>query len=153
VPFNSEAKTSEVPLNVRSAASAVTGKSLELVTPVSQGFPDESGTTALAPSLALPPRSVEYTRAEPVALTLAAKASLPSPVLSNAPADVGKSSDPVPPERYAFPPASTKSPPALSKSWPPRNVEETSPDPAGFSLLRVTSNPPLALASKAPGVV
>src|SRR3954467_11496352 len=123
MPFNSEAKTSEVPLNVRSAASAVTGKSLELVTPVSQAFPDESGTTALAPSLALPPRSVEYTSAEPVALTLAAKASLPSPVLSNAPADVGKSSDPVPPERYAFPPAGEIRFPAGGDEDPPCIVE------------------------------
>src|SRR5262245_46303127 len=116
-------KTSDEPLNDPSAASAVTGKSPEPVLPVNQALPAASTTTALAPSLPVPPRTVEYTAAEPAAFSLATKASLPSGTGSNAPAVVGKFNDAVPPETYAFPPASTASPPPLSESCPPRYVE------------------------------
>src|SRR3954454_17000556 len=42
---------------------------------------------------------------------------------------------------------------APSKSLPPRYVEYTSADPAGFNLVNVTSNPPFAVVSNAPAVV
>ena len=50
-------------------------------------------------------------------------ASLPSDVVSNAPAVVGKSVDPAVPETYALPAASTARPPPSSKPEPPRYVE------------------------------
>src|SRR6185295_7733848 len=81
--LTSQMKTSATPLNERSAASGVVGKSAELVPPVSQALPAPSTSTALAPSPDVPPRTVEYTSADPAAFSFERNASLPSGLLSN----------------------------------------------------------------------
>ncbi len=63
------------PLNVGSGAPAVTGKSVELVPPVSHALPAESSTIALIESKSDPPTNVEYTSAEPAGLNLVTYAS------------------------------------------------------------------------------
>jgi hypothetical protein len=114
---------SAIPLCLASAASPVTGKSNELVAPVSQELPSVSTRTALAPSFEEPPSTVEKISADPEGLRRVRNASLPSGVVSNTPGVVGKSSDPAPPATYALPDASTVSPLAESNPLPPRNVE------------------------------
>ena len=85
VEFSSVIVASPTPLNVESGASAVTGKSAELVPPVSQALPVGSRTIALNESLSEPPTNVEYTNAEPAALNLVTNASPLLKVLSYAP--------------------------------------------------------------------
>ena len=63
VGFSSAMIASPAPLNVASGAPAVTGKSAELVPPVSQALPAGSTTTELNESPADPPTNVEYTNA------------------------------------------------------------------------------------------
>src|SRR5262245_49210552 len=116
-------KASVPPLAVESAASAVTGKSVDPVAPVSHALPAASRATPAAPSLPVRPSAVENTAAEPAGFTFVRNASLPSDEVSSAPGVVGKSVDPAPPETYAFPAASTASPAPVSKPDPPRYVE------------------------------
>src|SRR2546428_9931984 len=139
-------------------APEVTGKSAELVQPVTYALPARSSATALldenpAASKPPPPRYVEYSSAEPVASSLATKASKPPAFAGWAAAAVGKFSDAVMPETTVFPAASTPMPHASSSSLPPRNVEKTIA-PVGPSLVTNASKaPPPYVGCKAPSVV
>src|SRR2546422_6604 len=74
------------------------GKSGEVVKPATYALPRVSTAMPRPSSDELPPRYVEKTRAEPIALSFATKASTPPPKLRcNAPNDVGKSLEMVSP--------------------------------------------------------
>ena len=66
--------------------------------PASHALPAGSSTIAPAESVPLPPIRVEYTSAEPAALSFVTKPSLPFGVVSKAPGVVGKSAEDVEPE-------------------------------------------------------
>src|SRR2546427_3316781 len=102
VLFSFATNASDVPLKVVSNAVAVVGKSADRVSPVTNASPagltkieyDDHGSSELEP-----PRYVEYTRPPPVELSLVMKTSAQQPLyeVSNAPAVVGKFTDPVVP--------------------------------------------------------
>src|SRR5262249_39888921 len=93
--LNSEMKPSATPLKVVCIAPAVTGNVDEVGVPGIHTLPGASRATPAAPA---PPSSVDQSTWDAVGFSLVTKASLPVGVVSNAPAVVGKSSDPVPPE-------------------------------------------------------
>src|SRR3954470_12393646 len=106
---------SPTPLKVASAASAETGKSVDVVPAESQASPAGSSTMPPIESVALPPIAVEYTSAEPAGLSLVTEPSLPSGVVSNAPGLVGKLGEDVPPVTYTLPALATATTPPPSK--------------------------------------
>ena len=82
VGFSSAMIASPPPLKVVSGAPAVTGKSAELVPPVSQALPAGSRTASLIESKSEPPTNVEKTSAEPAGFTFVTKPSPPLKVVS-----------------------------------------------------------------------
>ena len=80
-------------------APKVTGKFLELTSPVTEARPEESTAIAVPVSDKLPPKKLEYTSADPLGLSLVTNAAVLKPVLGllrwNAPVVVGKSEESV----------------------------------------------------------
>ena len=124
VANRSKRSSNAPPLCVVSNAPGVVGKPAERVEPPTNALPAASTATSSGSSLSSPPSRVEYTSAEPVALSLVTNASNPPlAVRSNAPAVVGKLPDTVWPVTYALRAPSIAMPRLSSRSVPPRNVE------------------------------
>jgi hypothetical protein len=106
-------------------SAATVGKFADRVSPVMYDCPAPSTAIAVPMSSLLPPRYVEYVRAEPAGSKRVTKASLvdAAPSVAWNGLTVGKLVEAVVPVTWAAPVPSTATPRAPSAALPPRNVE------------------------------